>query len=156
MQGKEQLWIHLLYESLVGQCEHTTQPEGSISCHVIDTKSAVSLLKFTNKFLFIFCIFYSHLGYQAVSEPQEWSYFESGMDNFIIFRLKKYNHLTGLILKSKDIGAIFQKKSKQKRQKNVKIGQNIRKFGQKCTKFEQVLKEIRWLLAIIARNKLLE
>ena len=65
------------------------------------------------------------------------------MDNFIIFRLKKYNHLTGLILKSKDIGAIFQKKSKQKRQKNVKIGQNIRKFGQKCTKFEQVLKEIR-------------
>ena len=41
-------------------------------------------------------------------------------------------------------------------QKNAKKGQNIWKFGQKCTKFENVLKKGRWLCAIIARNELLE
>ena len=36
--------------------------------------------------------------------------------------------------------AIFQKKDK-KEQKNVKKGQNIWKFGQQCTKFENILKK---------------
>ena len=53
MQGKQQLCIHLLYESLVGQCEYTTQPKGSFWCHVIDTKGSVLLLIFTNKFSII-------------------------------------------------------------------------------------------------------
>ena len=47
---------------------------------------------------------------------------------------------------------IFQKK----RQKNVKKEQNIWKFGQKCTRFENTLKKGRWLRATIARNNLLE
>ena len=50
-QGKQQLCIHLLYESLVGQCECTTQPKGSFWCHVIDTKGAVLLLIFINTFV---------------------------------------------------------------------------------------------------------
>ena len=50
-QGKQQLCIHLLYESLVGQCEYTTQPKGSFWCHVIDTKGAVLLLIFINTFV---------------------------------------------------------------------------------------------------------
>ena len=35
-----------LYESLVGQCECTTQPKGSFWCHVIviDTNGAVLLV----------------------------------------------------------------------------------------------------------------
>ena len=40
--------------------------------------------------------------------------------------------------------------------KRAKKAQNIWKFGQKCTKFENILKRGRWLRAIIARNKLLE
>ena len=43
---------------------------------------------------------------------------------------------------------IFQKKGKK--------GQNIWKYGQKCTKFENTLKKSRRLRTIIARNKLLE
>ena len=35
-------------------------------------------------------------------------------------------------------------------------GQNIWKVGQKCTKFENILKEDRWLCEIIAHSKLLE
>ena len=35
-------------------------------------------------------------------------------------------------------------------------GQNIWKFGQKCTKFENILKKGRWLSEIIACNKLVE
>ena len=35
-------------------------------------------------------------------------------------------------------------------------GQNIWKFGQKSTKFENILKKGRWLHAIIACNQLLE
>ena len=34
--------------------------------------------------------------------------------------------------------------------------QNIWKFGQKCTKFENILKKGTWLRAIIAHIKLLE
>ena len=51
LQGKEQLCIHKLHESLVGQCEYTTQPKGSFWCHVIDTKGAVLLLILLNKFV---------------------------------------------------------------------------------------------------------
>ena len=39
--------------------------------------------------------------------------------------------------------AIFQKKGKKGAKKNVKKGQNILKFGQKCTKFENILKKSR-------------
>ena len=40
--------MHLLYESLVGGCECTTQPKGSFQCHMVDTNDEVLLLKFTN------------------------------------------------------------------------------------------------------------
>ena len=58
----------------------------------------------------------------------------------------------GLILESKDMRATFQKKGKKKDKK----GQNIRKFGQKCTKLLNTLKKGRSLNAIIPRSKLLE
>ena len=60
MQGKQQLCIHMLYESLVGQCEYTTQPKGSFWCHVIDTKNAILLVMLLNKFVLV--LFHSHLG----------------------------------------------------------------------------------------------
>ena len=44
----------------------------------------------------------------------------------------------------------------KKGQIKLKKEQNIWKFGQKCLKFENVLKKCRWLHAIIAHNKLLE
>ena len=44
LQGKQQLCIHMLYESLDGQCEYTTQPKGSFWCHIIDTKGAILLV----------------------------------------------------------------------------------------------------------------
>ena len=47
---------------------------------------------------------------------------------------------------------IFQKKSKEILEKR----ENIWKFGQKCTKFENILKKGRWLCAVIACNKLPE
>ena len=50
----------MLYESLVGQCEYTTQPKGSIWCHVIDTKGAILLVILLNKFVLV--LFHSHLG----------------------------------------------------------------------------------------------
>ena len=56
------------------------------------------------------------------------------------------------ILESKGLYVIFQKK----RQKNVKKGQNIWKFEQKCTRFEHILTKGKLLHATIARNKLLE
>ena len=56
-----------------------------------------------------------------------------------------------LILESKSIHVIFQK-----RQKNVKKGQYIWKFGQKCTRFEIILKKGRRFRATIACSKLLE
>ena len=54
--------------------------------------------------------------------------------------------------------AIFQKRQKKGKQmfKKGKKGQNILKFGQKCTKFKNILKKGSWLHAIIVRNKLLE
>ena len=54
LQGKQQLCIHLLYESLIGQCEYRAQPKGSFWClYFIDTNGAVLLLIFTNEFVFI-------------------------------------------------------------------------------------------------------
>ena len=65
----------------------------------------------------------------------------------------------GPILESKGMHAIFQKKGK-KRQKKMskkgKKGQNIWKFGQKYTKFENILKKGRRLHVILTYNKLLE
>ena len=55
---------------------------------------------------------------------------------------------TGPILESKGMLTIFQKKDKK--------GQNIWKFGRKCTKFENILKKGKWLHAISAWKKLLE
>ena len=59
----------------------------------------------------------------------------------------------GSILESKVMPVIFQKKG------NVKMVQkraNNWKFGQKSTKYENILKKGRWLRAIIAHNKLLQ
>ena len=52
--------MHLLYESLVGQCEYTTQPKGSFWCHVIDLKGAILLVILLN--IFVLVLFYFHLG----------------------------------------------------------------------------------------------
>ena len=51
---QQQLFIHLLCESLAGQCEYTTQPKGSFWCHVIDAKGAVLLVILINKFVLVF------------------------------------------------------------------------------------------------------
>ena len=51
---------YMLYESLVGQCEYTTQLKGSFWCHVIDTKVAVLLVTLLIKLALI--LFHSHLG----------------------------------------------------------------------------------------------
>ena len=59
------------------------------------------------------------------------------------------------ILESKGMREIFREGA-NKGKKNVKKGETIWKFGQKCTKFENILKNGRWLRAIIARSKLLE
>ena len=56
---------------------------------------------------------------------------------------------TGPILESKDMCA-------KKSIKRAKKGQNIWKFGQKCTKSENILEMGMWLCVIIACNKLLE
>ena len=45
--------MHLLYESLVGQCEYITQRKGSFWGHVIDTKDAILLLILINKFVLV-------------------------------------------------------------------------------------------------------
>ena len=52
--------MHMLYESLVGQCEYKTQPKGSFWRYVIDTKGAILLVMLLNKFVLV--LFYSHLG----------------------------------------------------------------------------------------------
>ena len=67
------------------------------------------------------------------------------MGNFTFSRLNKYDQLSGPILESKSMDAIFQKKEKkgQKKKKKIKIGKIVENlgFGQKCTKFEHVLKK---------------
>ena len=51
---------------------------------------------------------------------------------------------SGLILETKGIHAIFQKKGqKMFKDKKDKEEENIKKFGQKCTKFENILKNGR-------------
>ena len=60
LQCKQQLCIHMLYESLVGQCEYTAQLKGSYQCHAIDAKGAILLVILLNKFVLV--LFYSHLG----------------------------------------------------------------------------------------------
>ena len=49
-----------------------------------------------------------------------------------------------------------KKKRGKKYLKREKKGQNIWKYGQKCTKLENILKKGRWLHVIIAYYKLLE
>ena len=53
LQGKQQLCIHLLYDSLFGQCEYTTETKSSFWYHFINTKGALLLLIFSNGFVFI-------------------------------------------------------------------------------------------------------
>ena len=60
LQVKQQLCIHMLYESLVGHCEYTAQHKGSFWCHVIDTKGANLLVILLNKSISV--LFHSHLG----------------------------------------------------------------------------------------------
>ena len=60
--------------------------------------------------------------------------------------------MSGPILESKAMCAIFQKKGK----KMLKKEQNIWKFGQERWKFENILKMNMWMPAIIPCNKLLE
>ena len=50
----------IVVESLIGQCEYTTQPKGSFWCHVIDTKGTILLVIFLNKFILV--LFHSNLG----------------------------------------------------------------------------------------------
>ena len=74
---------------------------------------------------------------------------------FSIIAMSKKSHFTisaWSILESKGMGAIFQKKG----QRNVEKGQNICKFEHKCAKFENILKQGKWLQLIIAHNKLLK
>ena len=48
-----------MYESLVRECEYTTQPKGFFWCHVIDPKGAVLLLIFINKFVLVLFLSFS-------------------------------------------------------------------------------------------------
>ena len=50
----------MLYESLVGQCEYTTQPKGSFWYHFIDTNGTILLVMLLNKLVLV--LFHSHLG----------------------------------------------------------------------------------------------
>ena len=77
--------------------------------------------------------------------------FESSYHIIIIsqvFVVKLQAFLLGPILESKGMLAIFQKKGKK--------GQNIWKFGQKCTTFDNILKKGSLMRATIACMKLLE
>ena len=62
-----------------------------------------------------------------------------------------YEVYTWLILESKDMHVIFQKKGKK-----GKKGKNIWKFWQKCTTFENILKKGSLMHASIAHIKQLE
>ena len=73
-------------ESLVGQCEYTTQPKGSFWCHVIDTKGAVLSMIFTKEFVFmVLCLSFSFryaVEFKAALEHQELRYVDWNMSNF--------------------------------------------------------------------------
>ena len=60
---------------------------------------------------------------------------------------KKFNSIRAYS-SSTGMRAIFKKKGKK--------WQYIWKFGQKCSKCEDILEKGKWLRAIIAHNKLLE
>ena len=47
LQGKQQLWKLLFYDSLVGQYKYTTQPKGPFWCQFVDAKRLLELLFFT-------------------------------------------------------------------------------------------------------------
>ena len=49
----------MLYESLVGHCEYTSQRKGFFWCHVIDTKGAILLVILLNKFALV--LLHTHL-----------------------------------------------------------------------------------------------
>ena len=51
--------MHLLYDSLVGECDYTTQPKGSFWCHFIDTKGSVLLLIFINIYVLVLSLSFS-------------------------------------------------------------------------------------------------
>ena len=95
------------------------------------------LVFFGGDILFLFFLFFSFFLFFC---------FENYRKTFLIF--------TGPILETKGMHVIFQKKG-EKCLKKGKKGQNLWKFGQKCTKLENFLKKGRWLLGIITRNKLL-
>ena len=61
---------------------------------------------------------------------------------YVLFELNP-----GLILPNKGIHAVVQEKGKELLRKG-KLGQNIWKFGQTCTKFEYILKKGRWLCTV--------
>ena len=72
MQGKQQLCIHMLYESLVGQCEYTTHPKDFFWCHVIDTTGTMLLVILLNRFvLVLFHLIYVCGRVKDVAESQE-------------------------------------------------------------------------------------
>ena len=52
--------MHLLHESLVGQCEYTTKPKGCFWCLIIDTKGAALLVILLLKFVLV--LLHSHFG----------------------------------------------------------------------------------------------
>ena len=83
----------MLYESIVGQCEYTTQPKGSFWCHVIDTKVALSLSIFINKFVLVLYLSFSfrHIfgRIKAAAEPREWSNLVLDVDNFTTYRISR-------------------------------------------------------------------
>ena len=67
---------------------------------------------------------------------------------------KKFNSIRAYS-SSTGMRAIFKKKGKKMLKKGKKW-QHIWKFGQKCSKCEDILEKGKWLRAIIAHNKLLE
>ena len=71
---------------------------------------------------------------------------------YIYMGVSVYWPLSGLTLESKGMREIFQKKGKKKKGNK---GQNIQKFWQKRTKFENILKG-SLMRATIARMKQLE
>ena len=50
------MYTFVVFGSLVGQCQYTTQPKGSFWCHVIDTKCAVLLVILLNEFILVLFI----------------------------------------------------------------------------------------------------
>ena len=95
MQDKQQQCIHLLYGSLVGQCECTTQPKGSFWCHY--WYKGFSIINDVIKIfaLVLPSIFIQACGrVKAAVEPQEWSKLDLNIGNFNrISRSMRYGKL---------------------------------------------------------------